>query len=316
MMKWKGFAIGITAVLLLLVVPVVWAQVNGNESHQLQGVRLQETQYEEVSFYNEEAGLQLGGMLFLPEGEGPFPAVVIIHGSGPSRRDNSWYLTLTHHLQTNGIAVLLPDKRGSVASEGDWRSASFDELATDTLAGVAFLREQEQVDPTRIGVIGMSQGGHFVPLTANQSPDVSFVVNMVGGATLLHEQLVYEENYNLRQMGLLPGFSNLLAYPSAWSIREVRQPEFWDAVGNFDPLPHWQQVTVPALVLYGEDDTNVSSDESAALLRSLGKENIDVRVFAGSGHALADPVGEGQSYIRAEVLQAITDFILVTAHES
>lgn len=60
--------------------------------------------------------------------------------SGTSRRDSSWYLTLTHYLQQNGIAVLLPDKRGTGQSEGNWLTASFEDLATDTLAATAYLK--------------------------------------------------------------------------------------------------------------------------------------------------------------------------------
>ena len=73
-------------------------------------------------------------MLFLPEGNGPFPAAVIIHGSGTSDRDNLWPLTLTQYLRESGIAVLLPDKRGSEKSEGDWRTSSFQDLAGDTFS--------------------------------------------------------------------------------------------------------------------------------------------------------------------------------------
>jgi pimeloyl-ACP methyl ester carboxylesterase len=110
-------------------------------------------------------------------------------------------------------------------------------------------------------------------------------------------------------MGLLLGLSNLAAYPSAWSIREVRQKEFWDAVGSCDPLPYWQEVDVKALVLYGELDSNVPSAESAARLRALHKENIAVRIYEGSGHPLEDPPGQGNDLIREDVLRAVRDFI-------
>ena len=93
----------------------------------LQGPSLFEMEHTEIYFNNGD--LQLAGMIFTPEGEGPFPTVVIIHGSGTSYRDNKWYLSLTQHLLDNGIAVLLPDKRGSEKSEGEWRGASFEDLA-------------------------------------------------------------------------------------------------------------------------------------------------------------------------------------------
>lgn len=65
--------------------------------------------------------------------------VVIIHGGGTSQRDNDWHLSMVSYLQSNEVLVLLPDKRGSEKSAGDWRTASFEDLATDTLAAVQYL---------------------------------------------------------------------------------------------------------------------------------------------------------------------------------
>ncbi len=309
-MKSKVFAVALVILLLVIVVPFVLAQASGGEERTLHGISLAETVYEEISFVNEAQDIQLGGMLFLPHSDDPYPAVVIIHGSGTSRRENQWYVTLAHALQENGIAVLLPDKRGSEKSGGDWRTASFEDLATDTVAAVDYLKGRDDLPITTMGIAGLSQGGHLAPAAATMSSDIEFVINLVGGAVKIEEQLLYEENHNLRQMGLLPGVSNLVAYPAAWSIREVRQKEFWDAVGNFDPLPYWRAVDVPALVLYGEADTNVPAAESAARLQRLDKGNIEVRIYEGSGHALQDPPGRGSDLIRAEVLEAVSTFIL------
>ena len=308
-MKFRAILIVVAAILLLIIVPVVFAQVSGKEDRQLQGASLAETNYEEIYFHNNVQDLQLAGMIFLPEDDGPYPAVVIIHGSGTSRRDNRWYVTLAHYLQENGIAVLLPDKRGSVNSEGDWHTASFEDLATDTAAAVEYLKGRSDLSISQIGIVGLSQGGHLAPVAAALVPDATFLVNIVGGTVPLHEQLLYEENQNLRQMGLLPGISNLIAYPAAWSIRDIRQKEFWGAVGNFDPLPYWQDLDIEALALYGEIDSNVSSARSAELLRSLNKENIKVKVYEGSGHALQDPEGQGNDLIREEALHAVKEFI-------
>ncbi len=309
-MKSKVFAIALVILLLVIVVPFVLAQASGGEERPLHGISLAQTVYEEISFVNEAQDIQLGGMLFLPHSNDPYPAVVIIHGSGTSRRDNQWYVTLAHALQENGIAVLLPDKRGSEKSGGNWRTASFEDLATDTVAAVDYLKGRDDLPITTLGIAGLSQGGFLAPVAATMSSDIGFVVNLVGAAVTIEEQLLYEENHNLRQMGLLPGISNLVAYPAAWSIREVRQKEFWDAVGNFDPLPYWQAVEVPASVLFGEADTNVPTAESAARLQGLNKGNIEVRTYEGSGHALQDPPGRGNDLMRAEALEAVSAFIL------
>jgi dienelactone hydrolase len=287
----------------LLVVPILLARLAEPE-----WVKLEDTDFQEISFQNTEQNVKLGGMLFVPEGDGPFPAAVIIHGSGTSRRDNGWYLVLSQYLQQNGIVVLLPDKRGSERSAGDWRTASFEDLATDTKAGIRYLKDRDEVSSSDIGIIGLSQGGHIAPIVADQTQDVAFLVNIVGGALPMHDLLVYEETHNLRELGVLPGLSDLLAYPSAWSIR-IRQSEFWNAVGNFDPRPYWQRLSVPALVLYGQNDTNVPSRRSAEVLRSLNSQNIEVRIYRDSGHALESPRGEGNSIFREDALKDIRDFI-------
>ena len=306
----KAATLLVVAFLTLLIVPVLITQSGDATGRRFDFVELEDTNYQEIVFNNPESNLSLAGMMFVPDGEGPFPAAVIIHGSGTSRRDNGWYLTLSHYLQENGIVVLLPDKRGSEKSAGDWRTASFEELATDTVAAISFLKQQRQVAISGIGLIGMSQGGQIAPVVAGRTGGVAFVVNVVGGATPMHEQLVYEENHNLRQFGVLPGLSDILAYPAAWSLIRIRQRDFWSAVGNFDPIPFWQRVSVPTLVLYGEQDTNVPSAESAARLRSLGNSHIAVRLYEGSGHALEDPVGQGQRIFREDALRDIRDFIL------
>ncbi len=299
----------LSVILFLFIVPVLIAQIAQPERRHLRGVALEDTQFTEINFRNSVQQIELGGMLFVPSGGGAFPAVVVIHGSGTSVRRNRWYLTLTQYLQENGVIVLLPDKRGSEKSSGDWRSADFEDLATDTMAAIRYLRDQDKVAISEIRVVGMSQGGWISPIVANQSSDVAFIVNLVSAAVTPQEQLLYEENHNLRQMGFLPGISNLVAFMSTAYIKSHKQKEFWDGIADFEPLPYWKQLTVDALVLYGREDTNVPSADSAESLRALKNPQIQVRIYDGSGHALADPVDLGDSIIREDALEDIRDFI-------
>jgi len=306
----KTIILTLLAILMVVLGPVLVRQLQPDQPRTLQGALPDPTRYEEIRFRNTAQDIDLAGLLFVPQGTGPFPAAVIIHGSGTSSRSNRWYLTLTHYLQDNGIAVLLPDKRGSEQSGGDWRTASFEDLATDTLAAVRFLGDQRRVGISRIGLIGMSQGGWIAPLAADQSADLSFLVSVVGSAVSTHEQFLYEEDHNLRQLGVLPGVSRALAHVTTLVSRSWLQRDFWSAVGDFDPLPYWKRIESPALILYGEIDTNVPSARSAALLRGLNKPGVAVTVYDGSGHALEDPPGRGNQLIREEALEDIRDFIL------
>ena len=300
----------ITALLLaVLFVPVLVKQLLPSEPRPLERVALADTKHVEIAFENRAQDLALGGLLFVPEGNGPFPAAVVIHGSGTSRRDNGWYLTLTTHLQNSGIAVLLPDKRGSEKSEGDWRVSSFEDLATDTRAAIEYLRAQRDIPLSGIGVIGMSQGGWIAPLVANQGDDVAFLVSMVGPGVTPREQLLYEENYNLRQLGFLPGISNALAYVGSAFVRNLVQPQLYELIVDYDPLPYWQDISIDSLVLFGADDTNVPSAESAERLLALDNPHIRVKIYEGSGHALESPRGQGNSVIRIDALDEMSGFI-------
>ncbi|HEX9764667.1 MAG TPA: alpha/beta fold hydrolase, partial [Candidatus Acidoferrales bacterium] len=105
--------------------------------------------------------VSLAGVLLIPAGQRNLPGVVIIHGSGASDRSNAWAAGFATGLAERGFAVLLPDKRGSGRSGGDWRTADFEALADDAIAGVKRLQQEETVDPRRVGVLGLSQGGHI-----------------------------------------------------------------------------------------------------------------------------------------------------------
>jgi predicted peptidase len=154
----------VVALLGVMLIPVAIKQLSPADERTFHGAHLADLTYQEVSFTNTEQSLQLGGMLFVPEGDGPFPAAVIIQGAGTSVRDNYWYLTMTQYLQENGILVLLPDKRGSEKSEGDWHTSSFEDLATDTLAAISYLKEQDQVAISQIGIIWHEPVWAVIPL--------------------------------------------------------------------------------------------------------------------------------------------------------
>ena len=306
----KYFTVGlILAILAIVFGPVLLKQAVPAEERTFRRVYLADVEYTEVFFRNEAQDLSLAGMLFVPEGEGPFSAVVIIHGSRESYRDRNWYLTLSSYMQKNGVAVLLPDKRGSEKSEGDWYTSSFEDLATDTLAAIDFMKSQEIVEVSRIGIIGMSQGGIIAPIVASQSADLDFVVNMTGSSVTMHEQLLHEFNYAAQETGFLPGVSNLLSYVNTFIYEEITGKEWYAAVGNYDPLPYWRKVNIPALVLHGSEDHNVPSAESKARFEALGKDNIRVIMYAGSGHGLEDPPRTGDRYIREEALSDMLNFI-------
>src|SRR5450830_340758 len=151
---------------------------------------------EEVRFAS--AGATLAGSLTVPKGPGPWPAVVLVHGSGPNTRDqdvfgHKIFLVLADYLTRKGIAVLRYDKRGVGKSGGDYASATTLDFADDAQAAVSFLRTRPEIKTRHIGMVGHSEGGLIVPLVAARDPQVAFVVMMAGpgvrGELLMVEQM-------------------------------------------------------------------------------------------------------------------------------
>lgn len=139
----------------------------------------------EVLFNNLAAHIQLAGTLSLPKGEGPFPAVVLISGTGHNTRDEDvWghkvFLVLADALNRKGFVVLRYDKRGVGGSSGDYDAATTAGFASDAEAAVAWLKAQTHIDAAHIGVLGHSEGGIIAPIVAAADRDVAFVVMIAG----------------------------------------------------------------------------------------------------------------------------------------
>lgn len=281
-MKFKKTILAIVSVFFLLGVTLLPALVGDTSRAPLVGPDLSSFEYEEVEFFN--GNLRLAGMIFVPEVEGPFPVAVIIHGSGASRRNSKWYLSVTRHLQDNGIAVLLPDKRGCEKSEGNWVGVGFDELATDTLAAVGFVRSRPEFEGSPIGLVGMSQGGWIAPVAASQDYEIAFVVSMSGAAVPTARQLLHEEIYNMSAF-TWPFIARMLAPISS---KHILKMDHVKAYADFDPVPYWQKTEAPKFFAFGGGDTNVPVEESLEVIRTNSLDGL-VKVYPDGGHAIADP---------------------------
>lgn len=143
---------------------------------------------EEVCFENPKAGIKLRGTLTLPSTPGPHPGVVLVSGSGPQDRDETVaghkpFLVLADHLTRRGIAVLRYDDRGVGASSGEFETATVPDFASDARAAVEFLASRTQIDASKIGLAGHSEGGIVAPMVALDMPgQVSFLVLLAAPA--------------------------------------------------------------------------------------------------------------------------------------
>lgn len=160
----------------------------------------------EVAYVNEVDGARLAGTLTVPPGAGPFPAVLLITGSGPQNRDEEIlghkpFLVIADHLSRSGIAVLRVDDRGIGESTGDLASATTETFAGDAVAGVAFLAAQPQIDAGAIGLLGHSEGGIVAAMVAAESDAVAFIVLLAGPALPGSELMVIQLEAVQRAIG-------------------------------------------------------------------------------------------------------------------
>lgn len=152
---------------------------------------------EDVRYPNPEAGIDLAGTLTLPEGDGPFPAVALVTGSGAQNRDaevfgHRPFLVLADHLTRQGIAVLRSDDRGVGESEGDFAEATSRDFAGDAESAAAWLRDHPEIDPDAVGLVGLSEGGMIAPMVAAESDAVDFIVLMAPPG-LPGEEILYRQ---------------------------------------------------------------------------------------------------------------------------
>ena len=172
--------------------------------------------------------LRLSATLVLPNTPGPHPAIVMVHGSGPATRDTlrPWADVYARA----GVAVLISDKRGSGASMGSWSQATFDDLAGDALAGLAFLQGRPEINPRQVGLHGMSLGSWVAPLAALRSRDVAFVIAESAPALTPVEHELMRVEHQLRA----DGFPRLtIARARAFmdeKFKVARTGEGWDAL--------------------------------------------------------------------------------------
>lgn len=149
---------------------------------------------EHVAIVNAPGQAVLDGTLTVPEGKGPFPAVVLITGSGPQNRDEEIFghkpfLVLADHLTRRGIAVLRYDDRGVGKSTGKFASATSEDFAGDAWAAWQTLSMRPEIDARRIGLLGHSEGGLIAPMLAADHPEIAFVI-MAGGPGVPGDQIM------------------------------------------------------------------------------------------------------------------------------
>lgn len=221
----------------------------------------------------------LPGTLAMPKGNGPFPAVVLVHGSGPQDRDetigpNKPFLDIARTLAAQGIAVLRYDKR-TKARPQDFAGGNFgvdDETTNDAVIAVDALRKTDGIDPKRIFVLGHSQGGMLAPRIAAVSGHVAGLILMAAPTRPLLDILI-EQNRRLAALndGKIDDAERAAINAIIEQVRITRDPKtaatsptvmgqpagYWRSIEAVDAVSEAQQVRLPMLLLQGARDIQV-----------------------------------------------------------
>lgn len=152
-----------------------------------------------VSFSNAAAKVELAGTLTLPKGPGPFPALILIAGSGPLNRDEEVaghrpFHIIADRLTRQGIAVLRYDKRGIGGSAGSVDNSTTLDFAADAQAAIDYLKLRREIDAKKLGLLGHSEGAMIAPCIANRSQDVAWLVLLAPPATSGEETLINQSS--------------------------------------------------------------------------------------------------------------------------
>jgi alpha/beta superfamily hydrolase len=278
---------------------------------------------EAVSFHS--GSVKLTGDILRPTGfEGPRPAVVMIHGSGP--QDRHGYASIVEFIAMQfareGFVVLSFDKRGVGGSSGNWAAAEFDDLASDVRAAAAYLRTRRDVRPDRIGYAGSSQAGWVAAKAIERGggPTFVFLLGAAGAATTVEEQNIYNTRVRMGCAGISPDDISLaldqqraffaarkdpskekeLASLTARAQRRAplrdwlfpattqrqAEPQWYDVLDpSFDPATTWAAYRGQALFVFSENDDSTETRVVTQRLANFpNRTNLDVRVLRGAQH--------------------------------
>lgn len=281
---------------------------------------------EDIVFHNVNERIKFAGTLTYPQKGDNFPAVILITGSGPQNRNEELlghkpFLVLADYLTRNGIAVLRYDDRGIAESEGDFDSCTTKDFASDALSAFEYLKTRKEVDSTKIGLLGHSEGGTIAFMLASQNKDIAYVVSLAGtsykGEDILYDQrkmiskaagvdsIAFNENEILIKkmnnfvMGkkyedikqnaslyidsLFP-FKVSTKDNKVYAEQLVLLASLWmQYMLQYDPRTDISKIKCPILALNGAKDLQVNADKNLDIIKKLSL-NAKVKKYPSLNH--------------------------------
>lgn len=252
---------------------------------------------------------RLPGTLLTPVGQGPFPGVVLVQGSGPGDRDetigpNKPFRDLAEGLASKGIAVLSYDKRTLVyqqemASMHD--STVEQETIQDAVNAVRLLQHQPNVEPRHVFVLGHSLGGYLAPRIAKQGPAIAGLIILAGNVRPVTEAILEQEKYLGATPQQLAEIQKQIAQIEA--LKPGQQftgmilgapPSYWLDLRNYRPTAVAKSLRMPMLILQGGRDYQVTRTDFNLWKSALAdKSNVTFHLFPDLNHFFM--TGQGKS---------------------
>lgn len=230
--------------------------------------------------------IELPATLVVPEGDGPFPAVVLVHGSGPNDQDetigaNAPFRDLAGGLAGHGIATLRYVKRTRQSPQSPIRTVQ-EEVIDDALSALALARSQPGVDPERVFLLGHSLGAYLAPRIAKDDPAIAGVIMLAGNVRPIPEVAAEQLQY-------------LNAPPERLQLLRAGAPaSYWEDLEAYDPVANARQLEMPMLILQGERDYQVTMREFGLWQSGLeGHADVTFRSYPKLNHLFLE--GEGRS---------------------
>lgn len=299
--------------------------------------------FSEANVTVDAGGWPLPGTLTMPNGKGPFPAVVLVHGSGPHDRDetigpNRPFRDLGRGLASRGIAVLRYEKRSRAHAK---RAASVpditvkEEVVDDAVAAVQLLHKDERIDRSRVFVLGHSLGGTVAPRIARQAPDqVAGLILMAGAVRPVHELMIDQIRYLAKSDGTISAeeeqqIANFEKFAAEMKTLKPGAPpprapginaptSYWLDLRDYNPAADAAKLKLPMLILHGGRDYQVTAAELDLWKAALGKRpDVTFKVYPALNHLFI--AGSGPSvpneYFRAghvdeQVIRDVADWVI------
>jgi len=257
-------------------------------------------------------GWKLPGTLSIPKGEGPFPAVVLVHGSGPNDRDESVgaskpFKDLAWGLASKKIAVLRYDKRTKVhgqkmVSQKDLSLTVYEETIEDAVHAARLLRRSKNINPKKIFILGHSLGGTLVPRIAPLDSDTAGFVIMAGATRPLEDLSIEQIRYIFMLDGKLSEEEREKLETVEQEVQKIKglkqtdikkkdvkilgaYPEYWLNLKGYDPAETAKTIDRPLLILQGGRDYQVTKKDFENWKKSLGsKKNVILKMYPSLNH--------------------------------